>query len=281
MISHHIIATRRGAIAISDSGGSGPPLLLIHGNSSCREIFRHQLDSDIGRRHRLIAMDLPGHGQSDDADNPTTDYTVPGYADTAAALLEALQIDRCAVLGWSLGGHIGIEMIAVQRGISALMISGTPPLGRGEAQMAAAFLPSKHMALTGQLQFSDSEAAQYARATCGENRVLEPFLLAAVKRCDGRARAAMVAGLRAGLGIEQRAAVETLSKPLAIVMGADEPFVNNHYIEQIDCPSLWQQRVHQLPGLGHAPFWEDPEQFNKLLNHFLADLDRSSLPNAT
>jgi len=274
MISNDIIATERGAIAISDSGGSGSPLLLIHGNSSCREIFRHQLDSDIGHRHRLIAMDLPGHGQSEDADNPATDYTIPGYANTAAALLEALHIDHCAVLGWSLGGHIGIEMIASQPAVSALMISGTPPVGKGQAHMAAAFLPSEHMALTGQQHFSDSEAEHYALATCGG--ALEPFLLAAVKRCDGRARSAMVAGFAAGLGVNQRSAAQNLSKPLAIVMGAEEPFVNNHYIEQIDCPSLWQRRVHQLPGLGHAPFWEDPEQFNKLLSQFLSDLDQTS-----
>ena len=272
MISHQIIATRRGAIAISDCGGNGSPLLLIHGNSSCREIFRQQLDSDIGRQYRLIAMDLPGHGESENAANPAADYTIVGYADTAAALLEALQIDRCAVLGWSLGGHIGIEMIALQPAITALMISGTPPIGRNQAQMAAAFLPSEHMALTGQEHLSDSEAEQYARATCGGPTVLEPFLLAAVKRCDGRARTAMVAGFAAGLGVDQQLTAQTLTKPLAIVMGAQEPFVNNRYIEQCHIPSLWQQRVHQLAGLGHAPFWEDAEQFNVLLKQFLVDL---------
>lgn len=42
-------------------------VLLIHGNSSCKEVFRNQRDGDLGRRYRMIAVDLPCHGASEDA----------------------------------------------------------------------------------------------------------------------------------------------------------------------------------------------------------------------
>ena len=102
-----LIETDHGRIAIAESEGAGPAVLLIHGNSSCKEVFRNQLDGDLGRRHRMIAMDLPGHGASDDAREPERTYTMPGYADAAVQVLAACGADTAAVLGWSLGGLSG------------------------------------------------------------------------------------------------------------------------------------------------------------------------------
>ena len=66
----HRIDTSHATIAVSDTGGDGPPILMIHGNSSCRQVFRNQLEGEIGREFRVLAMDLPGHGDSTDAIDP-------------------------------------------------------------------------------------------------------------------------------------------------------------------------------------------------------------------
>lgn len=271
MTKNRLIETRNGTIAITESEGIGTPVLLIHGNSSCKEVFRNQLEGEIGQQYRLIAMDLPGHGQSDDAIDPGANYTIPGYANTANQLLDILEVDNCIILGWSLGGHIGIEMIGCYPKVSALMISGTPPIGRSEEQMAAGFLPSNHMALTGQEKFSEQDAINYARTTCGANAPFEPFLLDAVRRTDGRARTSMIAGFASGLGADQREIVETIDKPLAIINGAEEPFVNNQFVKNIDYANLWERQVHILDGVGHATFWEAPTEFDAIFSRFLAD----------
>ena len=65
---------------------------------------------------------------------------------------------------------------------------------------------------------------------------------------------------------------ETLDRPLAIVSGGAEPFVNNAYLRTIRYKHLWDGQVHILPGIGHAPFWEAPAQFDPLLSHFLTDV---------
>lgn len=93
-------------------------LLLIHGNSSCREVFRHQLQGRICDSHRLVAFDLPGHGESSDAPDPLRSYTRSGLAEAV-------------VLGWSLGGHVGIEMTARFPGLRGLMVIGAPPAAFG------------------------------------------------------------------------------------------------------------------------------------------------------
>ncbi|MCA9981628.1 MAG: alpha/beta fold hydrolase, partial [Anaerolineales bacterium] len=66
-------------VAYYESSGAGPAILFIHGNSSSGQTFQHQLNSPLGETHRLIAVDLPGHGASDPAPS-LDDYGMPGYA---------------------------------------------------------------------------------------------------------------------------------------------------------------------------------------------------------
>ena len=100
----------------------------------------------------------------------------------------------------------------------------------------------------------------------------DPMLLDAVKRTDGLARETMFAAALAGWNADQLRIVETSDRPIAVVSGADEPFVDNTHLQGLGWANLWDNRVHILGGLGHAPFWQAPERFDPLLERFLADL---------
>ena len=122
--------------------------------------------------YRLISFDLPGHGESSDAPDPARSYTMPGYADAAVAVLDHMGVAEAAVFGWSLGGHIGIEMIPRFPGLRGLMISGTPPVGLTD--VADGFIPSPHLPLAGQEQLSDEEIGDLAELSTGGP--YEPFM---------------------------------------------------------------------------------------------------------
>ncbi|MBB95449.1 MAG: alpha/beta hydrolase [Rhodobacteraceae bacterium] len=267
-----IVDTSHASIAVTDSETDGPVVLMIHGNSSCREVFRNQLTGAIGQAFRVIAMDLPGHGNSSDATDPERTYWMPGYADTAIELMDRLGIDRYAVLGWSLGGHIGLEMLSRTDRISGLMISGTPPVAKDPESVNAGFRPSEHMHLAAQAEMTEQEVSDYAHATCGENAPFEPFLLEAVARTDGRARELMFGRILAPEAADQQAVAIASPVPLAIVNGEDDVFVNNDFIKAISYGNLWEDTVHLLDGIGHAPFWEAPDLFDPYLDRFLAGL---------
>lgn len=270
-----IIQTQAGRLAYCDSQGGGPgglPVLVIHGNSSCKEVFAAQTGGDLGRAHRLIAVDLPGHGASDNAAVPARDYTLGGYAAALAEAMRGLGIGRHAVLGWSLGGHVALELLGREEASVAAMIFGTPPVGPGAEGFAEGFLPSPHMGLTGKANFSEDEVLAYAAATCGGTPPLDPTLVWAVRRTHGEARAIMVADALAGGCLNERALVETCPKPLAVVTGVDEPFVSNAYLSVPAYRNLWEGRVHAIPGAGHAPFREAPAAFDALAHRFLLSL---------
>lgn len=273
---HQFIDTTHCRIAVETAGSpvaGKPAILFIHGNSSCKEVFAGQMNSDISKRTACFAMDLPGHGRSEDAKDPEATYTMTGYAKCALELISQLHDGNFVVVGWSLGGHIGIEMTAHTDRMKGLLVSGTPPVGRGATEMQEAFLPNEHMAFTGQEVLTDEQAQLYARTTCGSRRY-EDFLGEAVRRTDGRARRIMMEAALRGDGVDQREVVETADMPLAIVNGREEALVNNAYVQSIDYANLWRRQVFLIDNAGHAPFWDEPQAFNSLLGDFLEDVSK-------
>ncbi|WP_371618832.1 alpha/beta fold hydrolase [Streptomyces sp. NBC_00454] len=90
-----------------DFGGTGRPLLALHGHLSEGSSFT-ELAAALGPDWRVIAPDQRGHGDSDRAG----DYTRAGYLADLVALLDHLGIDRTVVLGHSLGGINGYHLAA-------------------------------------------------------------------------------------------------------------------------------------------------------------------------
>jgi pimeloyl-ACP methyl ester carboxylesterase len=270
MTDLHELSTSHGSIMVEEAGDGDLPVLLIHGNSLSREVFRKQLGGALSRKYRLVAFDLPGHGESGDALDPSRTYTRPGLASAVIEMLSLLGISEVAVVGWSLGGHIALEMASKYFGIKGLFISGAPPVSRHN--MAEGFIWTSHMRLAGQQYLSSSEIDAFGAAIFGA-----PAPVAcrrAITRADGLARKTIFEAARSGVGIDQRSLVENLAVPLAVVNGSQDPFVNLDYLNVPKYANLWEGRCHRLPGLKHAPFWEAPDVFDELLGRFIDDIAR-------
>ena len=76
-----------------------------------------------------MAVDLPGHGQSSNASNPSKTHSIPGYAAIIVKMAKKLELEKSVVVGWSLGGNIAIETIPHFPQAKGYMIYSTPPLG--------------------------------------------------------------------------------------------------------------------------------------------------------
>ncbi|GMV62546.1 MAG: putative hydrolase, alpha/beta fold protein [Parvibaculum sp.] len=264
------VDTAHGTLAYMESGGQGPAVLFIHGNSSCKEMFGRQFAAPMAERYRFIGFDLPGHGESSNAPVLERTYSINGFASAAMALLDALGVEKAAVMGWSLGGHAALEMMARWKGTVATWITGTPPAGG--ADMAEAFLPSDKMGLTFQRTFTEEDARTQLQGGLGEGVAMEPWMLTASLRADGRFRPLMLQSAIEGRDLDGRKIAETAAQPLAVVTGGAEPYVNNAFLEKVTYRNLWDGKVHVLDGLGHAPFWQAPEVFNPLFERFLDEV---------
>ena len=268
--SCRIVTTSHGDLAVADTGGGGTPVLMIHGNSSCRDVFSRQIGSELPRNHRLITFDLPGHGQSTDAPDPRRTYSRPGLADCAIELLARLGVSEVIVLGWSLGGHVAIEMLSRLETVKGVVISGAPPVRAGG--MSEGFLASPANGLAGRGELTELEAQAFAEKMFGCDA--QPFLRSAILRTDPRFRPYLFEALRAGEGADQRRAVETSLTPIAVINGETDPLVRLDYFDEVAYGNLWNGRCHRLPPAGHAPFWQASARFNVLLDTFLNDVEQ-------
>ncbi|SUE28829.1 hydrolase [Nocardia farcinica] len=87
--------------------GAGRPVLLIHGWSLSSEAWDRQIRVLAERGHRVLAMDLRGHGGSD---APLDGYEIESLAADAADVLAASGASSAAVVGWSLGGMVALRL---------------------------------------------------------------------------------------------------------------------------------------------------------------------------
>ncbi|NTS33932.1 alpha/beta hydrolase [Phyllobacterium sp. BT25] len=86
--------------------GKGPPVLLIHGGLGYADIWGAQV-ADLSKDHMVIVAESRGHGRSTRTADP---YSYDLMASDYVALLDYLKVDKAAIVGWSDGGIIGIDI---------------------------------------------------------------------------------------------------------------------------------------------------------------------------
>jgi pimeloyl-ACP methyl ester carboxylesterase len=89
-------------------GEQGPPIVCLHGLTQNAFCFQALAD-ELARDHRVIAYDLRGRG---DSEKPAHGYSIPIHAADLAALIDTIEVERPVVIGWSLGGYIGLYFAA-------------------------------------------------------------------------------------------------------------------------------------------------------------------------
>jgi pimeloyl-ACP methyl ester carboxylesterase len=105
-LQFRMVRTRRGRISTLHAG-SGPPLVAIHGLGATKGSFVPTVAALSGH-HRVIALDLPGFG---DSDKPIgASYDARFFARAVIALLDALELERVHLIGNSLGGRVALEV---------------------------------------------------------------------------------------------------------------------------------------------------------------------------
>jgi len=116
------VDTRHGQIHVREAGEGGRALLLVHWTPLSGRMYEGVSPALAAAGHRVVAPDLLGYGRSDPR---PADWTVEGWADSFAEVLDALGVERAHVLGGHNGASVAVEL-ALRHGdrIDRLVLDG-------------------------------------------------------------------------------------------------------------------------------------------------------------
>jgi pimeloyl-ACP methyl ester carboxylesterase len=118
-----IVATNGVHLHVDTYGTKGDPVLLLHGALSDNLQNWRLIHQPLAAKHRVIGLDLRGHGGSD---NPTGEFTLSALRDDVLGVLDKLEIPRAHVLGCSLGGYVGLALrYAHPQRVGTLALAGS------------------------------------------------------------------------------------------------------------------------------------------------------------
>lgn len=121
------IQTRSGRLLVHRTG-RGEPLVLLHGLMMSHRVFASLLPA-LESHFEVIAIDLPGYGQSD-IPAVDFDYTLPAFAHAVADALDAMGLTQVRLLGHSLGGGVALTLASLRPDLVAQLVVVCPALYR-------------------------------------------------------------------------------------------------------------------------------------------------------
>ena len=247
--------------------GAGPPLLCLHSIAHGSRDFEG-LCERMRSRYRVIALDWPGHGASDDDHEPAS---ATRYAALLAGFVEAVALPPLVLLGNSIGGAAALGYAAAHPAhVRALVLvdsGGLVPVG------AAARLMTSVMA---RLFAAGAHGARwFPRAFALYYRLVLPAAPARAQRerivAAARESAPTLAQAWASFGTpdaDLRALAAALGCPVLVAWARSDRVIplllTRRALERIR-----DAEIVTFPG-GHAPFLECPERFFPVLEGFLA-----------
>jgi len=273
-MNHHKI-TGGGDIQIHvvEAGNpEGRAILFLHGFSQCSLVWSRQLNSDLANDHRLIAMDLRGHGLSD---KPRDGYDDPRlWADDINGVITTLKLDHPVLCGWSYGplaifdyirhyGENSIGGVHIVGGISRL----------GSEQAASVITPEFLSLLSG---FFSTQAEESVRSLEGLLRIcfVQPpsweelcLMLGYNVAVPPHVRQALLSR-----SFDNDDLLPKICKQVLITHGSSDAVIKPAVVEQHKA-LIPHAQIQLMQNAGHAAFWDDANVFNKQLRTFANNLN--------
>ena len=272
MKTHSIAGGGGTQLHVVETGNpQGRPIVFLHGASQCHLQWSRQLNSSLAESHRLVALDMRGHGLSD---KPLNAYNDPKlWADDVSAVIQDLKLDHPVLCGWSYGPLVFLDYIR-HYGEDELgglhFVGGVTKIGSEEAmsvltpeflQVVPQFLSTDAetsvQGLEGLLRlcFAKEPAATERYLMLGYNVSVPPYV-------------------RQGLfsrSFDNDDLLPKIRKPVLITHGAADAIVKPLVVDQYKA-AMPHAKVHVIANAGHAAFWDDAEGFNERLRAFCESL---------
>jgi non-heme chloroperoxidase len=258
-------------LAVREAGTAGaPPVVLLHGWSASGAVWSSQLtDPELTEHHRLVAVDLRGHGDSAVPDPAGGGYADPAvWAGDVAAVLE--RTGPAVLVGWSYGGLVIMDYLA-ERGMDdvtgVVLVGALTEIGPG--RHGGAIGPAWDGLMSPALS-TDPAVAVPALTTLAGRMTAGPAsgahiqrLVADMVRVPPAVRAALFRRT-----LDNSDLLVRMTVPVLIVHGERDEVVSPRAAEYA-AGKIPGASLRWFPTVGHMPFAEQAQEFNAVLRAFV------------
>jgi pimeloyl-[acyl-carrier protein] methyl ester esterase len=249
--------------------GSGPAVVLLHGWSMSSAVFTEVIE-ELSVDFRLLAPDLRGHGGSD----PGAGYAFTDFAADLAEWIQALDLREVALVGWSLGGQVALELCpALRERLRRLILVGTTPRFTAAADWTAGLPDLQVRAMARDLKrnylktMGDFFALQFAGEELPRerHRRIADFAVRGGRLPEPEVALAALETLRLG---DQRIGLGAINVPALVQHGELDRITLPGAAEYL-AVHLTAAKLELLPAIGHAPFLSQPQEVCRRWREFL------------
>ena len=249
-------------VVYSAAGAGEPALVFIHGGLADRSFWDNQLREFAGS-HRVIAVDLPGHGESG-ADR--TKWGLPEFGADVKAVADAEKLNRVILFGNSLGGPVAIEAALLLPG-RALGVVGVDTFQRVDYTY-----PTEEARARAQAFRADYAGTLKQMVKMLFHADADPGLMADAERRMSRTPPDTAYAMFMSMaGYDMAAPVRRLTVPLRAINGDIYP---------TDVPGVRKIKADFnaiiMTHMGHYPMIERPDEFNRHVAEVVRELSRPS-----
>ena len=249
--------THNGVKLAYDSRGKGrPAFVFIHGWTCDRSFFAPQA-KHFARRHRVVSLDLRGHGQSDKPQGP---YPISTYADDIAALIDTLRLGKVVAVGHSMGGITALQLAADHPDkVAAIVMVDPAPL------VWPAELKTGVDSIVGAIEGGNQEPRRQFIADALFMKTSDKTLKKRVLKTMMASPSHVAADAMKGILAFDGPAIAARCKVPALHLAATPPLNPPHLMTQ------WLPNVVNgwTVGAGHFNMMEVPDQVNSMIGAFL------------
>jgi pimeloyl-ACP methyl ester carboxylesterase len=265
-------ATVNGARLWYEEQGSGPALTFVHAGICDHRQWDKQIDA-FAAKYRVIRFDMRGFGQSELPPGPFS------LSDDIGGLLDALGVERSALVGCSMGGSACIDFTLKQpQRVAALItvcagMSGGPHEISGHEQAVIEEIEAAEKA--GDIDrvnaaemrlWVDGPHRASEQVAPGVRELMAEMNLAALKREPEWEQAQPLA-----LDSPAAGRLDEIHAPTLVVVGGDDTLAVRMTADQL-AEGIVDARKVVMEGLTHVPNMERPGEFNQVLLDFLAQV---------
>lgn len=256
-------------IAYYDSG-TGTPIVFLHSFGHNKTMWSPQLTHFLERGYRVVAPDMPGHG---DSTFDPAHHTVERIAQSYVELLGALGVPRVILVGISMGGYIALRMWAIKPElIAGLVLSNTKAESDSDEIVARRRAQVGNIRQHGLAEFIHTGAPRRLSPKTLADR---PWVLDLITMMNFTVSAeANIATLEAMASKpDDTATLATITVPTLITSGSDDTFIPKDAAAKLK-DGIRTAQLHVIQDTGHVSNLESPTQYNRAMDDFLATLTR-------